>query len=163
MPTQYSCAVTNPSLDSIDRALLRLVQENANLTLEELGEAIGLSGPAVQRRLRKHDDAGRIAGTVTLLEPASVGVPILVLTMVVLERDTAPAIEAFRKQIQDHPNVQQCYDLAGNFDLAMFLAVPDMETYRDVTAEILDGNTNVRRYASHVTLRTLKRTLQVPC
>ena len=153
----------NSSLDTIDRHLLRLVQQDAGLTLEQLGEAIGLSAPAVQRRLRKHRAAGRIEGTYALVDPIAVGTPILVLITVELDRDTAPAIETFRQKIIEHPNVQQCYDVAGGFDLAMLVVVPDMESYSRVTEELLDEDENVRRFTSHVVLRTLKRTLQVPC
>lgn len=149
-------------LDEIDRALLALVQANADLTLEQLGASVGLSAAAVQRRLSRHRKSGLITGAVTLLDSSAVGVPLLVLTIVTLERDKAPEIADFRRRVRKHPHVQQCYDLAGYFDIAMLISAVDMESYRGVTADLLDSNPNVKRYASHVVLSTLKRTLQIP-
>lgn len=86
----------------------------------------------------------------------------MVLTVVTLERDTVAVIDSFGKRVAAHPNVQQCYELAGRFDLALLVVAPDMETYRHVVGELLDEDPNVARYSSHVTLRSLKRTLKLP-
>jgi DNA-binding Lrp family transcriptional regulator len=45
-----------------------------------------------------------------------------VLTLVTIERDTGPGIESLHQRIYDHPNVQQCYEVAGLFDLALAIA-----------------------------------------
>jgi DNA-binding Lrp family transcriptional regulator len=154
--------VAAKQIDDIDRALLGTVQANADLTLHELGDLVGLSPAAVQRRLRRLRDSGVVTRSSAVLDPVQLGVPILVLTLVTLERDPAPHHERFISRVVAHPNIQQCYELAGNFDLALFITAPDMQSYREITSSLLDVDPNVRRYASHVTMRPLKRSLDLP-
>ncbi|MEY7971408.1 winged helix-turn-helix transcriptional regulator [Saccharomonospora xinjiangensis] len=82
--------------DSVDLLLLRLVQEDAGLTLRELGERVGLSPSAVQRRLRAYRTAGVIAREVAVLDPAALGPTTLALVLVTLDRESARHHAAFR-------------------------------------------------------------------
>src|SRR5579859_7056682 len=58
--TQKSCMAprTPTSLDDLDRKLLDLLQQDAGRSLYQLGEAIGLSPSAVQRRLSRYRSSG---------------------------------------------------------------------------------------------------------
>ncbi len=159
---QESCVMKNREIDEFDRELLELLQEDATRTLDELGAIIGLSGPAVQRRLKHHRETGLIQRTVAQVDPVALGVPITVLTLVTLERDSGRKADALRKKLADHPNVQLCYEIAGTFDLMAIIAVPNMEAYRRITEALFNADDNVRRFASHVALNTIKATLRVP-
>ena len=166
---EFSCTQTHDScvpnphvLDQTGRELLRLVQADGERTLHELGDAVGLSGPAVQRRLRRYRELGLIRGTTTLLDGSRLGGYLTVLNLATLDRDSGPAVARLRARLLAHPNVQQCYELAGNFDLATILVVPDMEVYREVIDELFGRDRNVRRFATHVTLDTIKAALTIP-
>jgi len=154
--------VETSHLDPIDVHLLEILQHDATQTLEELGEAVGLSGSAVQRRIRQHERSGLIRRIAAQLDPDVALVPMTVLTLVTIERDAGPAIESLHQRIYDHPNVQQCYEVAGFFDLALVITARTMADYRRITGELLDTDPNVRRFASHVTLGTVKSSLAVP-
>lgn len=149
-------------LDDTDRAILAIVQDDARATLDEIGAAVALSPAAVQRRLNRHRQQGVITSTQTVLDPHAAGAPILVLTLVTLERDSGGAEVELDQKLRDHPNVQQAYELAGSFDRAVVFVASDMETYRSITRELFDAEPNVQRFASHVAMGTLKRTLKLP-
>ena len=149
-------------LDPIDVQLLEILQHDATRTLDELGKAVGLSGSAVQRRIKQHERSGLIRRIAAQLDPDMALVPMTVLTLVTIERDTGPDIESLHERIRDHPNVQQCYEVAGLFDLALIITARTMADYRRITSELLDADANVRRFVSHVTLGTVKATLAVP-
>ncbi len=149
-------------LDSIDVQLLELLQDDATRTLDELGKAVGLSGSAVQRRIKHHERSGLIRRIAAQLDPDMAQVPMTVLTLVTIERDAGPDIESLHHRIYDHPNVQQCYEVAGSFDLALVITARTMADYRRITGELLDADVNVRRFVSHVTLGTVKASLAVP-
>lgn len=151
-----------PELDAIDRSLLEMLQNDADLTLSALGEAVGLSGPAVQRRLARHRSTGLIRRTAAQLDPEAAGIGVTVLTFVRLDRDHGRAVETLHRRLAEHPHVQQCYELAGHYDLALIVVAADMLSYRAIVAELLDRDPNVRRFASHVALQTVKATLAVP-
>jgi len=150
------------SLDEIDRAILARLQTNGKATLERIGEEVGLSAAAVQRRIKRFHETGIITSTNVVLDPRAVGVPIVVLVLVTLGSDGGGAEVKLDKSIAAHPNVQQAYELTGSFDRALMVTAPDMETYRSIVRELLDKNSNVKRYASHVVTTNLKRTLSVP-
>ncbi len=149
-------------LDPIDVQLLELLQDDATRTLDELGKAVGLSGSAVQRRIKRYERSGLIRRIAAQLDPDMALVPMTVLTLVTIERDAGPDIESLHQRIYDHPNVQQCYEVAGSFDLALVITARTMADYRRITGELLDADVNVRRFVSHVTLGTVKATLAVP-
>ena len=146
----------------IDVQLLEILQHDATQSLDELGEAVGLSGSAVQRRIKQHERSGLIRTIAAQLDPDMALIPMTVLTLVTIERDTGPDIESLHRRIYDHPNVQQCYEVAGLFDLALVITARTMADYRRITGELLDTDANVRRFVSHVTLGTVKASLAVP-
>ncbi|MFQ5556888.1 MAG: Lrp/AsnC family transcriptional regulator [Acidimicrobiales bacterium] len=149
-------------LDEIDRAILAEVQSDARATLDRIGEHVGLSAAAVQRRIRRLRDEGIISATHSVIDPAAVGMPILVIALVSLHSDGSGAEVELDDALREHPHVQQAYELAGSFDRAALITAPDMATYRSITRDLFDANTNVRRFASHVVMTTLKRSLSIP-
>src|SRR5215218_4583246 len=60
-------------LDDTDRRLLIELQENARLSLAELGRRVGLSPPAVAERVRRLTDEGVIRGFRTDIDPRALG------------------------------------------------------------------------------------------
>lgn len=159
---QDYCVMSLLPLDEFGRELLNLLQEDAGQTLQELGDAIGLSAPAVQRRIRRYREAGIIKGTAAQVDPRKVGVPITVLILATLVSDNGPAVVRLHERLTKHPNVQQCYEVAGNFDLATLIVVPDMEAYRQVAEALFGKDKNVRRFVTHVIMGTIKSSLSVP-
>ena len=65
----------NPNdLKESDFAILRLLQHNARLTSEQLGQTLGISASNAQRRVQRLRDSGVIAGDAVVIEPKAVGV-----------------------------------------------------------------------------------------
>ena len=149
-------------LDLIDVQLLETLQHDATRTLDELGATVGLSGSAVQRRIKQHERSGLIRTIAAQLDPDMALVPMTALKLVTIERDAGPDIESLHQRIYDHPNIQQCYEVAGLFDLALVVTARNMADYRRITAELLDADANVRCFVSHVTLGTVEASLAVP-
>src|SRR3546814_10385058 len=72
---ENSALPEKPSLDAIDRRILSVLQENARISNVDLAGAVGVSPSPCWRRVRELEQVGVIARYVTLLEPASVGLP----------------------------------------------------------------------------------------
>jgi len=81
---QESCMM---SLDDIDVLLLNAVQRNNKMTSDQLGNLVGLSPTACQRRLKRLRSEGVIEGDVSIVSPKAVGRPISMLVLVSLERE----------------------------------------------------------------------------
>jgi len=79
-------------IDSFDKSILRLLQQNNRLTADELAEKIGLSSSAVQRRLKRLRNEKIIEADISIVSPAVAGIEITCIVDVSLERGTSQAV-----------------------------------------------------------------------
>ncbi|MFD2262675.1 Lrp/AsnC family transcriptional regulator [Lacibacterium aquatile] len=149
-------------LDIFDRRLLALVQEDASLTSEQLGEQVGLSAAACRRRLQSLKKRGVIEREVALLAPQAAGNPITVVVQLWLLRDRADILDRFAKQIRQAPEVQQCWYVTGSCDIVMVLSVADMAAYEAFTRAYFLGSQHVKRFETMISMRRMKFTTALP-
>ena len=164
MPTQQYCVPRKHAfqLDELDRKLLDLLQNDAARPLYELGDLVGLSPSAVQRRLSRYRSSGVIAKQIAVLDPDAVAGTVLACVLVTLERESKKLHGAFRQRLIAAPEVQQCYDLAGTWDYLVIVAASSMPGCRTVIDELLLDAPNVKRYETLFIFEPLKRGLSLP-
>ncbi len=148
-------------LDDFDHRLLELLQRDSDATLSALGDAVGLSASAVQRRLARYRKAGLLR-QVAVLDPALLGNVSLAAVLVTMERESAKTHSAFYARMRAAPEVQQCYALAGDWDYLVILATTSVSHYREVAGRLFLDEGNIRRYDTRLIFETVKLGLQVP-
>jgi DNA-binding Lrp family transcriptional regulator len=163
-PTQQYCVPRKNAfqLDELDRKLLDLLQNDAARPLHELGDKVGLSASAVQRRLARYRSSGVIDRQVAVLDPDVVPGTVLGCVLVTLERETKKLHAAFRQRLLASTEVQQCYALAGAWDYLLMVAAGSMPRCRSVIDELLLDAPNVKRYETLFVFEPLKRGLNIP-
>ena len=114
------------ALDEIDLSLLELLQQDARRSLRELGEVIGLSPSAVHRRIARYYSTGVIARQVALLDSRLIGGPQLAIVLVTLETESTHDHSVLRERLLTTPEVQQSYDVAGEWDYVVILTARDI-------------------------------------
>ena len=149
-------------LDELDRKLLDLLQNDAARPLYELGDLVGLSASAVQRRLTRYRSSGVIDKQVAVLDPDVVAGTVLACVLVTLERESKKLHGAFRQRLLAAPEVQQCYDLAGAWDYLAIVAASSMPRCRAVIDELFLDAPNVKRYETLFIFEPIKRGLNIP-
>jgi Lrp/AsnC family leucine-responsive transcriptional regulator len=149
-------------LDELDRKLLDLLQTDAERPLYELGDLVGLSPSAVQRRLSRYRSSGVIAKQVAVLNPEAVAGTVLACVLVTLERESKRLHSDFRARLLAAAEVQQCYDLAGAWDYLAIIAADSMPRCRAVIDELLLDAPNVKRYETLFVFEPIKRGLNIP-
>ena len=149
------------ALDEIDHRLLALVQRDADVTLTALGDAIGLSASAVQRRLTRYRKAG-LMRQVAVLDPRLLGNTTLAAVLVTMERDSAKQHAAFCARMRAAPEVQQCYVLAGEWDYLVLLACSGLAHYRELAERLFIDEGAIRRYETHMIFEPVKLGLALP-
>jgi Lrp/AsnC family transcriptional regulator, leucine-responsive regulatory protein len=150
------------ALDALDRRLLALWQRDTRRSAEALGEAVGLSAPAVHRRLKRMRDDGVIVAEVALLDAAAVGVGQTCIVAVDVEREGLVELERFERRMLALPQVQQCWYVTGQADFVLVVVTPDVAAYEAFTREHLLSDPNVKSFTTHVVLNGVKRSLEVP-
>ncbi|HCL3145395.1 TPA: Lrp/AsnC family transcriptional regulator [Pseudomonas aeruginosa] len=151
------------SLDQFDIALLEAVQQDATTSQLDLGAQVNLSAAAVNRRLKKMNADGVIRKTVALVDPASLGYALTVITEVEVESERLDLLDAMRRAFLACPQVQQCYYVAGECDFVLIMLVKNMEQYTQLTRELFFESNNVKRFKTLVSMSNYKQGLTVPC
>jgi len=159
MMTQTSPSIT---LDTFDLAILRILQHDNSTPQRVIGEAVSLSAPAVQRRMRRMEEAGVIQANVAVVDATRVGHPITIFAEVEVISETADLIDAAKREFASVPEVQQCYYVTGEADFVLVIIVPTMAAYEALTRRLFFGNNNVKRFRTFVAMDRVKVGLAVP-
>ncbi|MGR3617734.1 MAG: Lrp/AsnC family transcriptional regulator [Paracoccaceae bacterium] len=148
-------------MDDKDLELLRLVQTNARLTAETLGQDVGLSPAAVQKRLRRLKDAGVIEREISVLSPAKLDRDMTIIVEVILERENRTHLDLFKRRMRQAPCVQQCYYTTGEADFILILMVRNIKEYEAFTQAYFFEESNVSRFKTAVVMDRVKISLDV--
>ncbi|WP_017591672.1 Lrp/AsnC family transcriptional regulator [Nocardiopsis potens] len=153
---------TDPDLDDLDRRLLGLLQRDARRPLHELGDEVGLSPSAVQRRLKRLRASGVIRAEVAVLDQRALGVGLGSVVLVALVDDDPARHAAFRDRLRAEPAVQQCFGIIGQWDYVVLLLSRDIAENRELSAELFGPGTGVHRYETLPAYETVKSGLALP-
>lgn len=148
-------------LDAYDRKILEILQRDNTTPQRQIGEAVNLSAPAVQRRIKRMEENGVIKANVAVVEPASVGQSITIFVEVEVISETADRIEEAKRAFAGAPEIQQCYYVTGEADFVLVIVVPSMADYEALTRRLFFGNNNVKRFRTFVAMDRVKVGLSV--
>jgi Lrp/AsnC family leucine-responsive transcriptional regulator len=151
------------ALDAFDLAILNILQQDNTTPQRTIGEAVNLSAPAVQRRIKRMEETGVITANVAVVNPAKVGQPITIFVEVEVISETADLIDAAKKELSAAAEVQQCYYVTGEADFILVIVVPTMTDYEALTRRLFFENNNVKKFRTFVTMDRVKVGLAVPC
>ena len=116
--------------DATDLAILRLLARDATLGAAEIGREIGLTQPAVWRRIRRLQDSGIIAGRRIVVDHAALGFTVSVFLGIRLAARGRPELETFERAVAAIPEVQTVQHVLGRFDYRLRIIardIPDFE------------------------------------
>lgn len=159
--TQKFCMASTPPLDDFDHHLLDLLQRDATATLTALGDAVGLSASAVQRRLTRYRKSGLLR-QIAVLDPRQLGNVTLAVVLVAMERESAKLHATFAARMRAAPEVQQCFVLAGDWDYQVILATSSVAHCREVAERLFADEGNIKRYETRMVFDVVKQGLHLP-
>lgn len=152
----------NIELDSLDIKILRELQTNANHTMQELGERVGLSHTPCWRRVKRLREAGVIRKQVTLLDPKQLHLAVNVFVHVTLRNHQENGLTLFEESVQDIPEIVECYTVSGDRDFLLRVVVSDVASYEHLLKHILINLPGVDNLSSTFALRQVKYTTEFP-
>jgi Lrp/AsnC family leucine-responsive transcriptional regulator len=152
------------TLDSLDRQILAIYQNDTRMPGEQIGAQIGLSAAAVQRRLKRLRETGVIVAERAVLDCQALGLGVTAIVHVDLIDESARASRKFRDGLSARAEVQQCYGVTGEVDYVLIVIVPDLAAYDAFCEACLLHDANVRSFTTQVVLDAAKRggTLAIP-
>lgn len=120
-------------LDRYDRQILAVLQENGRISNQELADRIGLSPSPCLRRVRALEEAGVIAGYRALLDAKKLGLTLMALIHISMDRHTPERFENFETEIRAIPEIVECLLITGqDADYQLKAVVRDMDAYQEL-------------------------------
>jgi Lrp/AsnC family leucine-responsive transcriptional regulator len=153
--------VATLSLDSKDMAILKLLQENARITVKEISEKIHLSTTPVHERIKRMEESGVIKQYATLVDQNKVDLNLMVICYVSLKEHSKNAGANFIKKINEMNEVIECYSISGEFDFMLKVVCKDMNTYYDFHVNKLSQQENMGNVQSVFVMGIIKETHQL--
>jgi Lrp/AsnC family leucine-responsive transcriptional regulator len=118
-------------LDDTNRRVLDELQQDARLSMAELGRRVGLSAPAVAERVQRLEQAGVITGYRAEIDPRAIGYPIAAVVRV---RPATRQLPKIPEIARDTPEVVECHRITGEdcFFVKLHLrSIEDLEEILD--------------------------------
>lgn len=116
-------------LDTVDRKILKHLQRDASLSLENLGEEVGLSRNACWRRVKTLEDSGVITGRVALVAPLAIDLGLMVFMQVRTNQHDPDWAVRFSQATRAIPGILSVYRMTGDLDYLIRARVADMADY----------------------------------
>ena len=148
--------------DTTDSKILNLLQQNARLTIQEIGQQINLSKTPVHERIKRLEREGIIDRYVTILNRKKLGNLLLVYCQVTLDRQTRDAFTAFEIDVRELPEVLECNRVSGTFDYLLKIVSRDMDTYNHFYQEQLSVIPGTLHISSFFVMSEIKNSTVVP-
>ena len=150
-------------LDRIDRQILEVLQQEGRINNQDLADRVGLSPSPCLRRVRALEESGLIKGYRALLDAKKLGLSLMALVYISMDRHTPERFENFEAAIGLLPEVLECLLITGqDADYQLKVVVRDMDHYQALLLNKLtriDGVTGV--HSSFVLRRVLDKTALV--
>lgn len=117
------------TIDDTDRRILTILQQDAGLSLDEIGSRVALSRNAVWRRIRAMEEAGVIRARVALLDPAALGLGLTVFITLRTSDHSPDWLDRFARATRDMPEILGVYRMTGDLDYLIRARVADVAAY----------------------------------
>ena len=153
---------SNVNLDASHLELLRLIQMDATLTLEQLAEKTSVSHTTLWRRIKALEAAMVIRSRVTILEPETVGITVCAFLYVNIVSHDSKHRRAFEKLVETTPEIMQCFSITGPHDYILNIRVSDIKAYESLLMDKILANSSVASASSNIALREHKFTTVLP-
>jgi len=149
------------TVDAMDLAILKLLQQNARITIKEISDKVHLSTTPVHERIRRLEERGVIKQYVTLLNGAKVKKGLMVICYISLRQHSKAAGDKFIKAILGMNEVLECLTISGEFDFMLKVVAENMDSYYDFHVNRLSQIENIGNVQSVFVMGVIKNTHQL--
>ena len=148
-------------MDAIDRKILAVIQEDASLSVAEIGNRVGLSSTPCWKRIQRLEADGVILKRVALIEPNKIGLGITVFVSIETGDHSQVWLAKFAETVTAMPEVMEFYRMAGDVDYMLRVVVPDIAGY-DTFYKKLIASVSLKNVTSRFAMEKIKATTALP-
>jgi Lrp/AsnC family transcriptional regulator len=148
-------------MDAIDRKILAVMQEDASLSVAEIGSRVGLSSTPCWKRIQRLEADGVIQKRVAVVDQAKIGLGITVYVSVETGDHSQDWLDRFAKLVGAMPEVMEFYRMAGDVDYMLRVVAPDIAGY-DLFYKRLIATVPLKNVTSRFAMEKIKSTTALP-
>jgi Lrp/AsnC family transcriptional regulator len=148
-------------MDAIDRKILLTLQEDASLSVAEIGQRVGLSSTPCWKRIQRLEAEGVIQKRVAIVDQDKVGLGISVFVSVETDDHSEGWLSRFASAVSAMPEVMEFYRMAGDVDYMLRVVVQDMQAY-DTFYKKLIAASPLKNVTSRFAMEKIKSTTSLP-
>ena len=148
-------------MDAIDRKILAVVQQDASLSVAEIGQRVGLSSTPCWKRLQRLEADGVITRRVAIIDPEKVGLGVTVFVSIETGDHSSAWLARFAQTVTAWPEVMEFYRMAGDVDYMLRVVVADIAGY-DSFYKRLIAAIPLKNVTSRFAMEKIKATTTLP-
>ena len=149
-------------LDNTDKTLLRLLQQDATISINELAEQVNLTTTPCWKRLKRLEEIGVIDKRVALLNPEKLGLELTAFVLVVTNNHSNEWYQRFVAKVSDFAEVMEFYRMAGEYDYMMKVQVADMKCFDEFYKKLVNNVDGISKVTSTFAMESLKYSTALP-
>jgi DNA-binding Lrp family transcriptional regulator len=136
--------------DRIDIGILRLLQNDARLSVKEIAAEVGLAASSTHERIQRLRDSGVIRGSHVDVNPKALGVGLEALFMIGLEKHKRGTVDKLMDDIVKVPEVRSAFLVTGRHDLVVHVVVRDTQHLKDLALDKFTNRPGVTRIETSI-------------
>lgn len=118
------------NLDTIDKQILMLLQQNSKMNIKEIALKVGLTASPTYDRIKRLEKSEIITKYVAEINREKIGLDLVVFCQITLHVHSKKLITQFENIVEKMPEVLSCYHIAGNFDYLLKIITPNIKSYQ---------------------------------
>jgi Lrp/AsnC family transcriptional regulator len=142
-------------LDTIDRAILRLIAADASLSLNDIADKVGLTATPCWKRIKRMEEAGVIKARVAVLDADKLGLPVSVFVSIETADHSAEWQQKFADTVAKTAEIVGAWRMSGDVDYLLHVIVPDIAAY-DAFYRKLIADVPLRNVSSRFAMERMK-------
>ena len=148
-------------MDAIDRKILAVLQQDASLSVAEVGSRVGLSSTPCWKRIQRLEADGVIQKRVAIVDQDKVGLGISVFVSVETDDHSEAWLGGFAKAVSAMPEVMEFYRMAGDVDYMLRVVAADMAAYDKFYKQLI-ATVPLKNVTSRFAMEKIKQTTALP-
>lgn len=148
-------------MDAIDRKILAVVQQDASLSVAEIGQRVGLSSTPCWKRMQRLEADGVITRRVAIVDPDKVGLGITVFVSIETGDHSQEWLKRFAEVVGAMPEVMEFYRMAGDVDYMLRVVVTDMQAYDGFYKKLI-ATVPLKNVTSRFAMERIKQATALP-
>jgi Lrp/AsnC family transcriptional regulator len=148
-------------MDATDRKILALLQEDASLSVAEIGSRVGLSSTPCWKRIQRLEADGVLLKRVALIDQDKLGLGVTVFVSIETGDHSQDWLDGFAQVVGAMPEVMEFYRMAGDVDYMLRVVVPDIAGY-DAFYKRMIAAVPLKNVTSRFAMEKIKSTTALP-